>query len=101
MKDSQRKAMMANLGLRNKIKHSHDPSHGYYKVPNSTLDKLGIRGKITQYSKKGKESTHLEEDQDMTTFTKALALKGIKLTERDFQDKYYDDPNKNPARPFR
>lgn len=89
--------MFARLGIPKKIVFFNDPSHGYYQIPKSTLEKLRISSKISEFSKPIGSNVLLEEDMDMSTFVDALKLKGLKLSEGDFTDKYFDDPNENPA----
>ncbi len=81
------------------ITHYDDPSHGFYKVPNSLLRELGIQDKITNYSKRQADFTFLEEDQDATTFFNALKKKGIEFDIDDINQKYFDSANENPASP--
>ncbi len=45
--------------------------HGYLRVPQSELDQLGIRDKITEYSYEDSLYAYLEEDCDLTTFIEA------------------------------
>ena len=52
-----------------------DPGHGWLKVKRSELTELGIEGKITRYSYQRGEFVYLEEDQDASTFIKALEAK--------------------------
>lgn len=97
MNHEQEKAMFANLGITKKINFFHDPSHGYYQIPKSTLEKLGISKNISNSSKRQGSNVFLEEDRDMSLFVDALKLKGLKLDEGNFNDKHFDEPNQNPA----
>lgn len=85
--------------LTQQITFFEDPSHGFYKVPNSLLNELGIQDEITKSSKRLADFTFLEEDQDATTFFNALKKKGIDVPEGKIEQKYFDSPNENPASP--
>ena len=54
--------------------------HGYLRIPQSELDQLGIREKITEYSYQDSLYAYLEEDCDLTTF--------IEAKERNYGDDY-------------
>ena len=45
--------------------------HSYLRVPQSELDQLGIRDKITEYSYKDTLYVYLEEDSDLVAFIEA------------------------------
>ena len=49
-----------------------DPGHGWVKVSHRLLEKLGIAGKITDYSYETKFYAFLEEDMDAKTFFDAF-----------------------------
>ena len=49
--------------------------HGYLRIPQSELDQLGIRHKITEYSYQDNLYAYLEEDCDLTTFIEAKERK--------------------------
>jgi len=81
----------------NQITFFEDPSHGFFKVPNTLLMELGIEDKITDFSKKQGGFTFLEEDQDATTFFNALKKKGLEAPHEDIKTKDFESPNVNPA----
>jgi len=49
--------------------------HGYLRVPNSELNQLRIRKKISEFSYMDNLYTYLEEDCDLTTFVEAKIRK--------------------------
>jgi hypothetical protein len=55
----------------------NDPGHGWAKVPVKFLEELGVMDEITPYSYLLGEHAYLEEDQDASTFVRALEAKGI------------------------
>jgi hypothetical protein len=58
----------------------NDPGHGWCKVPVKFLEELGVMDEITPYSYLLGEHAYLEEDQDASTFVRALEAKGIPFT---------------------
>ena len=56
-----------------------DAGHGWAKVAFSTLDKLGIRNKITSYSYMRGDYAYLEEDCDVSTLFKAAEQNNITI----------------------
>lgn len=48
-----------------------DPGHGWVKVPDHILVKLGIEDKISNHSYWRKGFAYLEEDNDLATFIHA------------------------------
>jgi len=60
-----------------KIKFYSDPGHGWGAVKRKVLIELGILDKITGFSYQKGQTVYLEEDLDLSTFTTALALKGV------------------------
>jgi len=57
----------------NKYVFYEDGGHGWLKVSKKELVKLGIENEITEFSYMRNEHAYLEEDQDLSTFVKALA----------------------------
>jgi hypothetical protein len=57
-----------------KLDFYQDPGHGWLAVNQQMLTELGITNKITRYSYKQDETVYLEEDCDMPTFLRALAV---------------------------
>ena len=61
-----------------------DPGHGWYKVPLSVLDKIGIRGFITPYSYMRGDHAYLEEDLDASTLIQRLKHLGVSVKIKEF-----------------
>lgn len=53
-----------------------DPGHGWLAVPRSLLAELGIEDEITPYSYQRLDEVFLEEDCDLSTFTRAMGAMG-------------------------
>jgi hypothetical protein len=53
-----------------------DPGHGWVAVPRSLLVELGIEDEITPYSYQRLDEVFLEEDCDLSTFTRAMGAMG-------------------------
>ena len=54
----------------------HDPGHGWLAVPRALLHDLGIADEITPYSYQRLDHVYLEEDCDLSTFTRAMGAAG-------------------------
>ncbi len=93
-KEDTRKKRVSPETLTKPITFYEDPSHGYYEVSNELLKDLGIDDQISGSSKREGGNVFLEEDADATLFFNALEKQGLELP---IKDKYFDDPNKNPA----
>ena len=50
----------------------NDPGHGWYRVPRTLLEELGIIGQITTFSYQKGQWVYCEEDQDAHTLITAL-----------------------------
>lgn len=61
-----------------------DPAHGWVKVKNSLLKKLGIEREISGYSYTRGDYSYLEEDLDATTLDNALNKLGVKAKYKEF-----------------
>jgi hypothetical protein len=65
-----------------RLYYFHDPGHGWIRVPISTLDRYGLRDKISPWSYKRKKYAYLEEDCDATLFQKTVeAVTGKPLSD--------------------
>ena len=53
-----------------------DPGHGWLAVPRALLHDLGIADEITPYSYQRLDHVYLEEDCDLSTFTRAMGAAG-------------------------
>ena len=53
-----------------------DPGHGWLAVPRALLHDLGIADEITPYSYQRLDTVFLEEDCDLSTFTRAMGAAG-------------------------
>jgi uncharacterized protein YkuJ len=95
--DTRKKRELTKNVLASKITFYEDPSHGYYEVSKEMLKELGIEDKISGSSKREGDSVFLEEDADATLFFDTLQKQGIVLSQDLISDKYFDDPNNNPA----
>ncbi|MCP6727116.1 MAG: hypothetical protein KJI69_03770 [Patescibacteria group bacterium] len=95
--DTRKKRELTKNVLASPITFYEDPSHGYYEVSKEMLKDLGIEDKISGSSKREGDSVFLEEDRDATLFFDELRKQGIVLSQDLIKDKYFDDPNKNPA----
>ncbi len=95
--DTRKKRQLTKNVLADKITFYEDPSHGYYEVDKEVLKDLGIDDQISGSSKREGDSVFLEEDADATLFFDTLQKQGIVLSQDLIKDKYFDDPNKNPA----
>ncbi len=93
-KEDSRKKRVDPETLTKPITFFEDPSHGYYEVSKDLLKDLGIDDQISGSSKREGDHVFLEEDRDATLFFDALQKQGLELP---IKDKYFDDPNKNPA----
>jgi len=93
-KENTRMKRVQPQTLTEPITFYEDPSHGYYEVSKQLLKDLEIDDKISGSSKREGDHVFLEEDRDATLFFNALKKQGIDLP---IKDKYFDDPNKNPA----
>jgi len=66
-----------------------DPGHGYVMTTLTLLRELGIENDISQFSYQDGEKVYLEEDCDLSRFTKALTANNIIYT---FEEKvHYKD----------
>ena len=57
-----------------------DPGHGYVMTTLTLLRELGIENDISQFSYQDGDKVYLEEDCDLTRFTKALTANNIVYT---------------------
>lgn len=53
-----------------------DPGHGWLAVPRDLLHELGIADEISPYSYQRLDTVFLEEDCDLSTFTRAMGAAG-------------------------
>jgi hypothetical protein len=65
-----------------------DPGHGWLAVPRNLLHELGIADEISPYSYQRMETVFLEEDCDLTTFTRAMGAAG-----REFKTLEVNEPH--------
>jgi len=61
-----------------------DPAHGWVKVKNSLLKKLGIEREISAYSFTRGDYSYLEEDMDASLLDKTLNEKNIGTKYKQF-----------------
>lgn len=62
-----------------KIIKYYDPGHGFYAVPHTLIQKLGIADKITSFSRMTATMVFLEEDGDALVLFEAVNKAGIEI----------------------
>lgn len=62
----------------------NDPGHGWVRVPLERIQLLGIENAISNYSYRNGNKVFLEEDQDVSTYAKALQ-KYLGLSDEQFR----------------
>jgi hypothetical protein len=67
----------------------NDPGHAWLKIPFSDLVKLGIENDITTYSYMRGKFAYLEEDQDFSTFRKAMEQAGMNFRIKETKTNNY------------
>jgi hypothetical protein len=60
-----------------------DPGHGWFKVPVSLLEQLGIAEQVSTYSYMYGENAYLEEDCDFSLFRRAIGAHGMNFRIKD------------------
>ncbi len=91
-------------GVQRSFEYLQDPGHGWIKVPNTLLVRLGISQAISPYSYIRQFHSYLEEDCDAALFVEAMRYYGviIKLRHRTARiresrirnyDRYPSPPN--------
>jgi hypothetical protein len=60
-----------------------DPSHGWLEVPRDLLHDLGIADDISRYSYQRLDKVFLEEDCDLSLFTRAMGAAGREFKTAD------------------
>jgi len=75
---------LITLPLSTKYMFFQDPGHGWVKVAQKELEKLGIADKISAYSYRRRDSVYLEEDCDLEKFLQAKQARGegVEVVER-------------------
>lgn len=78
------------------FKFYSDAGHGWLQVPKLLLDDLGIAEKITSFSYQRGDYAYLEEDVDLSTFTKSLRQRGIEPGFLEYHSEYSEIRSFNP-----
>jgi hypothetical protein len=60
-----------------------DPGHGWLEVPRDLLHDLGIADDISRYSYQRLDKVFLEEDCDLSLFTRAMGAAGREFKTAD------------------
>lgn len=74
-----------------------DQAHGWLKVKRSELIDLNILSEITGYSYQKNDYVYLEEDQDLSTFIRAMEAKNVQVqfmehySSRESRIRYYNN----------